>query len=389
MSDMQFAKQVTPTVVPSGPARARSRTVRVARNTAILVLLILVCALLRTLVVRASAGKMLAVRSAENAVMHVRVTHATRGNDDRLVLPGTLQARMEAQINPRASGYVTAVYKDIGATVRQGELLASIDMPEVKRQVDEADANYQPAKLSLERWSHLRDVNMVSVQALDEKTRVFRQTEAVLKRTRAQLAFGQIVAPFAGVVTRRTVHVGDLVTADRANDGAGLFVIARTSALHVYLYLPEHSAARVQLGDTVELVLAEHPGKVVTARITRTAGVIDRMSHTLQVDVDVPNADLALLPGSYVEATLRVPPNKNLVLPTNTLLFSAAGPQVAVVRNGTVQRVDVSLGTDFGRTVEIRRGVAETDAVIVNPSDVIVQGQTVVIEATPAAAKRS
>ena len=380
MTDMQHNMH-NPPVVES--PEQRRKTIRSARNATLLALLVLLCALVHTLLLRSSNEEALAARAAENTVMHVRVTYATQSTETRLTLPGTLQASLDARINARASGYVTALYKDIGDVVRKGELLATIDIPEVKRQVDEADANYRLAKSDYERWYRLRDADAVSAQELDEKTRAYRQSEAVLKRMRAQLAFGQVVAPFSGIVTRRTVHVGELVTSDSPADGAGLFTIARTSSLHVYLYLPEHSAERVHPGDKVELVLADRHNKPITARITRSAGAIDSATHSLQVEVELENVDHALLPGSYVEASLRIPPNDNLLLPTNTLLFSAAGPEVAVVKNGTVQRQGVSLGTDFGRMVEIKRGVTEADAVIVNPSDVIVDGQAVLVEKAP------
>jgi RND family efflux transporter MFP subunit len=318
-------------------------------------------------------------------MLHVRVIRPSPSRfDARLTLPGTLQGTQEAQINSRASGYVKALFKDIGAKVKKGEVMATLDIPEVRRQVDEADANFQLAKTSYERWTRLRAKDVVSQQELDEKTSTYRQTLAIQKRMREQLGFGQVVAPFDGVVTRRNVNVGDLVNA--GNSGQALFSIAQTNTLHVYFYVPQDRATLVRVGDSVDIIQTALPDKSIKAHIARTAGAIDLNSRTLQIDVEISNGDLALLPGAYVEVVLYFKPSDNLVLPTNTLLFGTSGAQVAVVKEGKVERRSVILGTDYGQMVEVKSGVSVDDHVIENPPDAIVPGQPVVEETSPSKA---
>ena len=365
--------------------RGRAQVIRFARKVTLLFVLLLLTGLGRTLSIRWSDGKMLAVRATENSKLHVRVIRPSPSRfDARLTLPGTLQGTQEAQINSRASGYVKALFKDIGAKVKKGEVMATLDIPEVRRQVDEADANFQLAKTSYERWTRLRAKDVVSQQELDEKTSTYRQTLAIQKRMREQLGFGQVVAPFDGVVTRRNVNVGDLVNA--GNSGQALFSIAQTNTLHVYFYVPQDRATLVRVGDSVDIIQTALPDKSIKAHIARTAGAIDLNSRTLQIDVEISNGDLALLPGAYVEVVLYFKPSDNLVLPTNTLLFGTSGAQVAVVKEGKVERRSVILGTDYGQMVEVKSGVSVDDHVIENPPDAIVPGQPVVEETSPSKA---
>ncbi len=383
MTEKRHAHQGLPDLKLLDPEHHRTRgsVVRAARLATLIVVVLLLLGLGRTLFVRWSESHVLEARAAENAVLHVRVTRP-RGEqgDGRLTLPGTLQGIDEAQIYARSSGYVKQWLKDIGANVKKGELLATLDIPEVNRQVEEATANYQLAKTAYERWSLLRTEDAVSQQELDEKTGTYRQSEAVLQRLRQQLAFGQVVAPFDGTVTRRNVNIGDLVNAGYGGSAQALFSMAQTDRLHVYAYVPQDRAAQVRVGDSVDILQAGAPDKPVKARIARSANAIDLSSRTLQIDIEVSNPQHTLLPGAYVEVALQLRAGQTLVLPTNTLLFGANGTQVALVRDGKVLRQNVTVGTDFGKTVEIRSGIARDDLVIVNPPDAIAPGQAVAVE---------
>ncbi|MBV5328464.1 MAG: efflux RND transporter periplasmic adaptor subunit, partial [Chlorobium sp.] len=214
------------------------------------------------------------------------------------------------------------------------------------------------------------------------------QTQAIQERMREQLSFGQVVAPFDGVVTRRNANVGDLVNAGNSGNGQALFSIAQTNTLHVYFYVPQDRASLVRVGDSVDIIQTALPDKSIKAHIARTAGAIDLNSRTLQIDVEIPNNDQALLPGAYVEVALYFKPSDNLVLPNNTLLFGTSGAQVAVVKEGKVERRSVILGTDYGQMVEVKSGVSADDHVIENPPDAIVPGQPVVEETSPNKANR-
>jgi len=361
--------------------RGRDKVIRFVRLVTLVVIILLLVGLARSLFTRWADGNVLEARAVENSLLHVRVIQPSPSRfDARLTLPGTLQGSQEAQINARVSGYVKALFKDIGSTVKKGELLAKLDIPEVKRQVDEAEANFQLAKIAYDRWVRMRAEDVVSQQELDEKTNAYRQTQAIQERMREQLSFGQVVAPFEGIVTRRNANVGDLVNAGSSGSGQALFTIAQTNKLHVYFYVPQDRASLVRIGDSVDIVRSAQPDKPIKAQIARTAGAIDLNSRTLQIDVEIPNDDYALLPGAYVEVALNLKSNGNLVLPTNTLLFGAAGAQVAIIKDGKVERQIVKLGTDYGQLVEVKSGVTAEDQVIVNPPDAITTGQPVVVE---------
>ncbi|MEI6838069.1 MAG: efflux RND transporter periplasmic adaptor subunit [Alcaligenaceae bacterium] len=367
---------------------SRGRVLKKTKLFVIVLLLLLGFGMAKSLFTRWSFGDVLAQRAEQNVLMHVLVTKpappASSGPNTRLVLPGTLLGINEAQIYARVNGYVKQWLKDIGDTATKGEPLAILDIPEVNKQVEEATANFQLAKTAFERWKRLRAEDAVSQQELDEKTGIFKQTEAILKRLRDQQSFGTIVAPFDGTITRRNVNLGDLVNSGNVGSPQAMFTIAHTDKLHVYVYVPQDRASLVRIGDEVDLYLANTPDKTVKGRIARTAGAIDTTTRTLQVDVEVPNPDRLLLPGSYVEVALKIAPSNNLIVPTNTLIFGSGGPYVARVVDNKIEKRKVVLGIDYGLQVEVKSGVAVDDILIINPLDSITNGQTVVIETPPA-----
>ena len=182
--------------------------------------------------------------------------------------------------------------------------------------------------------------------------------------------------------------MGDLVNAGNTGLAQAMFTIARTDKLHVYVYMPQARASQVRVGDEVELYQINAPDKPYIGRIARTAGAIDTNTRTLQVDVEVPNQDKALLPGSYVEVAMKINTGDTLIVPTNTLIFGAGGPYVAAVVDGKIEKKKVRLGIDYGMTVEVTSGVSANDQIIMNPRDSIMNGQPVVIETPPTAGKR-
>jgi RND family efflux transporter MFP subunit len=369
-------------------AIATMRRIKIA--TAV-VLIFLLLGMGKTLHSRWSYADVLAQRSEEAAQLHVLVTQPIVPNPNnpnlRLVLPGTLLGINEALIHARVNGYVKEWRKDIGDNVKQGETLAVLDIPEINRQVDEASANFQLAKTAYERWRKLRAQDAVSQQELDEKTAVYRQSEAVLKRLKQLQDFGTVVAPFSGRVTKRNVNMGDLVNSGNVGTAQAMFAMARVDRLHVYAYLPQDRVSQIKVGDKVDVYQPSTPDKVVEGRIARTAGAIDMQTRTLQVDVEIDNADNALMPGTYVEIAFKMTPGNNLLIPTNTLIFGAGGPYVATVKNDEVTRKKVTLGTDFGMQVEVRSGVTKEDWLILNPLDSVTDGQRVIVQiAKPPAA---
>lgn len=369
-------------------AIATMRRIKIA--TAV-VLIFLLLGMGKTLHSRWSYADVLAQRSEEATQLHVLVTQPIVPNPNnpnlRLVLPGTLLGINEALIHARVNGYVKEWRKDIGDNVKQGETLAVLDIPEINRQVDEASANFQLAKTAYERWRKLRAQDAVSQQELDEKTAVYRQSEAVLKRLKQLQDFGTVVAPFSGRVTKRNVNMGDLVNSGNVGTAQAMFAMARVDRLHVYAYLPQDRVSQIKVGDKVDVYQPSTPDKIVEGRIARTAGAIDMQTRTLQVDVEIDNADNALMPGTYVEIAFKMTPGNNLLIPTNTLIFGAGGPYVATVKNDEVTRKKVTLGTDFGMQVEVRSGVTKEDWLILNPLDSVTDGQRVIVQiAKPPAA---
>ncbi len=392
MTEQRHAHQGNPEFHLHGPDNNQSRTkvVRITRNIVFVLLILMLFGLGKTLFTRWSYGDVLAARAEKNVLLHVLVASPSAAsqaaNAGSLVLPGTLLGINEAQIYSRVNGYVKQWFKDIGDTAKKGETLAILDIPEVSKQVEEATANFELAKTVYQRWTRLRAEDAVSQQELDEKTGIYKQTEAILKRLRDQLSFGTIVAPFDGTVTRRNINVGDLVNSGNTGTAQTLFSMARTDKLHVYVYVPQDRASQVRVGQDVELFENSAPDKPHTGRIARTAGAIDTSTRTLQVDIEVPNPNNKLMPGSYIEAALKIDMGKALLLPTNTLIFGAGGPYVAAVVDGKVVKKKVTLGIDYGTMVVVRSGVTENDQIILNPPDSVAAGQPVVIEtpATPA-----
>jgi RND family efflux transporter MFP subunit len=360
---------------------SRSKVVRTSRLVAAGIVVLLLVGLGRSLVSRQVNAEVLAKRAAESAILQVRaVQPGSNGYEARLTLPASLQGIYQTQIYARSNGYVKQWFKDIGQPVKKGELLATLDIPEVNKQVEEANANFDLAKTAYERWGRLRQLDAVSQQEYDEKIAAYRQAEAVLMRLRDQQNFGKVLAPFDGIVTKRSIDTGDLVNAGNNGTGQALFSLAQIDKLRLYVYVPQDRAARVHVGESVDILRPEAPDKPSVGRIVRTAGAIDPATRMLQVEIQVANVGYALLPGAYVDVALTLKSDGGLILPTNALLFGAAGSRVAVIQpDNKIKLQAVTLGIDYGRDVEIKKGLKPEDKVVMNPPDSIRDGQQVAI----------
>ena len=361
------------------------KTLRSVKFVTVIIFALMLLGLGTALFERWSYAEVLAKRAEDSGIMHVLVTKPTTPDKNnpnmKLVLPGTLRGINEAQIHSRVTGYVKEWFKDLGDTAKQGEKLATIDIPEINRQVEEASANFKLAKTVYDRWKRLRTEDAVSQQEMDEKTALYRQSEAVLNRLKQLQSFGTVVAPFEGRITRRNVNLGDLVNAGNVGNAQAMFSMARTDKLSVYVYLPQDRTAQVKVGDEVSVYQTNAPEKIIKGRIARTAGAIDINTRTLQVDIEIPNENNALLPGAYVEVAMTVTLGNSLIVPTNTLIFGSGGPYIAVVKDNRAEKKKVTLGIDFGNQIEIRSGLAPDDLMILNPMDSLVNGQAVVPQA--------
>jgi RND family efflux transporter MFP subunit len=366
-----------------------------ARKSALIVLGLLGLGAVLVVGQRIAAAYALAEVSREQAMRYVNVVSPKVARAaSQLRLPGTLQGFTEAPIYARTNGYVARWYKDIGDEVKQGELLALIDTPEVVQQLNEAKAaqlqaetNLQLAKGTLDRWEALGSTNAVSRQELDEKRNAHAvaavavtAAKATVQRLQDQLGYSRIVAPFSGIITRRNIDNGNLVDGSRL-----LFTLAKNDPLRVYVAVPQSYAAQVRAGDKAEVTLREMPGQSFTGSIVRTAGAIDTQSRTMQIEINLPNADGKLLPGAFAQVAIKIKPDEaaagTLTLPSNTLLFRPEGLRAAVVSaDGKVRLVPVTIARELGNQIEVN-GLAVEDKVIINPSDSLVDGDSVSIVA--------
>lgn len=364
------------------------------------ILLVLVVAAVVAVLSRMHDSRVLADETAQTAIPTVAVVHPiVEKPDEELVLPGTLQAYIESPIYARTNGYLLRWYHDIGSHVRQGELLADIDTPEVDEELIQAKAARQQviaalnlAKINADRYQSLRKTDSVSQQEADTQTSGYEQAQANLaaadanvKRLQDLEGFKHVYAPFAGVITRRNVDPGALINAGSSGTAGPreLFDIARTDPLRVYVSVPQAYAPAIHQGVDAVITLQEFPGEKFRASVSRTADAIDITTRTLLTEVDVANKDGRLLPGSFgqVHFNPKIDAEK-VTIPVNAMLFRKEGPQVAVVgSDGKVELRHISIGRDYGTTLEIVGGVNEKDRIIVNPSDSIEQGQMVNVAA--------
>ncbi len=381
--------------VPPSPALRRARFVSVA-----LVAMLVIGAIV-VLVNRSFQARALENSTAMHAVQYVATTQPVSGGDGLPVtLPGTLQGVIESTLYARSSGYVLSWLKDIGASVKKGELLALIAAPEVDQQLRQAEAartqaaaSAALAKSTAERWQSLRERDAVTQQDFDERLSTYKQAQADLaaadanvSRLRSLQGFNRVTAPFDGVLTRRNVDIGDLVNAGNGGAGQALFSVAQVDPLRLYVYVPQVYADQVKIGDAVTVSLAERAWAQFQGTIVRTARAIDPATRTLQGEIRVPNPNGALLAGAYVQALLPIKGDRAAtVVPTNVLLFRPDGPRVAVVdAGGHVHLVPVKLGTDYGTSIEILRGLDIGNRIIINPADSLADGDVVELAPPPA-----
>ena len=359
--------------------------------------LLLVAAVI-VIVLRSFQASALNASTTLHANQYVTTIMPKAGGDGQpLTLPGTLQGVIESTVYARSNGYVVRWAKDIGSSVKKGELLAEITAPEIDQELSQAvSARAQAAsgaslaKSTADRWQALRQKDAVTQQDLDERLSAYHQAEANLAAAHANVGrlqnlrgFNRVVAPFDGVVTRRNIDVGDLVNAGNGGTGQALFAVAQVDPLRLYVYVPQVYARQIKLGDPVTVTLAERVGQQYQGTIARTARAIDTATRTMQVEIQVPNPTGALIAGSYVQVTLPINVDAQaLVVPTNVLLFRPDGTRVALVdSSGRVHLALVKLGTDFGTRVEVLSGLNPTDRIVLNPADSLADGDMVTLPA--------
>ena len=351
---------------------------------------------------RLEAGKRLQREVRSSAIPSVEVIHPKAGSSaQEIELPGTTQAFTEAPIYARTSGYLKQWFFDIGAHVKRGQLLAEIETPELDQQLQQAEndlrtaqANLYLAQVTADRWVALLKRAVVSKQETDQAVSDFNakratvdSAEANVRRLRQLQEFEHVYAAFDGVITARNTDVGALIQNGDTTGPKELFHLAAIDKLRVYISVPEVYQTAVKSGETVTLTLDAFPGETFTGTIVRNSNAIDLTSRTLNVEVDVDNPTGRLLPGAYAFVHLKLPATGGAVtVPTNALLFRAEGLRVAAVRKGEVKLVPITIGHDYGSTVEVTSNLTAEDSVIADPSDSIMDGSRVEI-AEPGQAK--
>jgi RND family efflux transporter MFP subunit len=353
-----------------------------------------------TLIQRRSQYRALAKETETLAIPTVSVIHATAANgQEDLVLPGTMQAYVESPIYARTSGYVKKWYHDIGTRVKQGALLADIDTPEVDQQLSQAkadlataQANANLSKITADRLQELIKTDGVSKQEVDNavgdlaaKNATVNSAEANVGRLEELEGFKHVVAPFSGVVTRRQTDIGQLVNAGNGGASQELFSLAQTDPLRVYVNVPEAYAPAIRAGLPAYLELVQYPGRKFEGKVVRTAEAIDLASRTLLTEVDVPNRAGELLPGGYAQVHLAVQVSgEHVQVPVNALLFRSEGLRAVVVGSDNKLHLQpLTIGRDYGTTLEVLQGLSASDWIVLNPADSLEDGQQVNVKQVP------
>jgi len=319
-----------------------------------------------------------------------------------IVLPGNMQAFTMAPIYARTTGYVKAWYHDIGSHVKQGDLLAIIETPELDQQLAQAKADLATAqsgaalaKTTAGRYQDLIGNNAVSQQDTDNAVSQEKSTitqvnaaEANVHRLEELQSFERIVAPFDGVITARNLDIGQLISAAGSTTTAGagttvgnkeIFDISEIRTLRVFVNVPQIYSPDAKSGVIATLTLPQYPGKKFEGKLVRTSDAVDPGTRTLLAEVDVNNGSGELLPGSYTEVHLHTSnPAPALIVPVSALILEPDGLYVAVTDGNSVAHLArVVAGRDFGTTVEILSGLAPQQGVIVNPPDSLTDGEKV------------
>ncbi len=356
---------------------------------------LLVIALLGGFAPRLSKSKVAAADTQQLAVPTISIVSPTVGSPPAgLMLP----AEEEASIFSRVNGYLKTWYVDIGAFVKQGQLLAEIDTPDLDHQMEQASnhavqakSSAAIAKITNDKWQKLWKEGVVSELDADNTAanqnttaanqHAFEENLSVLQQ---EVAFKRIAAPFPGVITNRHTNVGDLIVANNVNNE--IFHIQQIDPLRIYFWLPQGNSADVKVGQSIDVVFPAPVNRTMQAKVATTSNAIAPNSRTLLVELHLANPNNEIQAGSYAE--VRLPPSMLgaiLTIPDTALLFRAQGLQVGVLKpDNTVELRDIKVGRDFGISIEATSGVTPSDKIVNSPPDSLVSGEVVRVAAPSA-----
>jgi len=395
--ELSTQTDVVPAHADIGHAKTPIESPGSGKVIGILFAVVLLIAIGYGLHIRSSHEKQVARATTEAAILPVNVVHpSVNAAAQDLVLPGNVQAFIETPIYSRTNGYLKKWYFDIGARVRKGQLLAEIETPEVDQQLlqsrselERMEANMELAGVTSNRWQSLLAKHAVSQQEADQARSNYIAAQAAVDASKANVrrleqlqSYERITAPFDGVITARNTDIGDLINAGSGSSNPReLFHLAAIGKLRVYVAVPEVYAESIHDGAEATLTQDSNPGLKVPGKIVRNANSIDHATRTLNVEVDVDNAKGEMLPGAYVFVHFHLPAGAHTVtVPSNTLLFRSEGLRVAVVHGERVELTPVTIGHDYGNSVEVTSGLTQSDQVILDPPDSIASGMKVRVQ---------
>jgi len=388
-------------IVPLHPQPSRSQHSRRLWFIVLTVVVVVIAILCFGILSRVKAAANLRTITSQMAVSSVSVVQPKPAAPaQEIILPGNMQPLISSPVYARADGYLKKWYFDIGAHVKAGQLLATIQSPEIDEQLAQvrsnlatAEANLNLAEITKTRYEAMFQKHAVSQQDRDNAEGTYSANKAILdadnanvRHYEALVSFEKVYAPFDGVITARNTDIGDLINAGSSSaPKTDLFHIAQTGTLRVYVNVPEEYSRSVKPGQTTaDIVLAEFPGQKFPGKVVRTSEAINGTTRTLLTEIDLPNSDNTLLTGSYAEVHLQLPSTvPTFLIPVNTLIFRSEHLQVGVVKNGKVELTNLTPGHDFGSEIEVVTGLKADDQVVVNPSDSLVSAQQVnIVKAT-------
>ena len=379
----------------SGGAERPPRSSGVGKVIVGLVVLMIVAGLIlfRGVTARVRASQDVKADTRELAVPAVSLAQPKLGSpQEELVLPGNIQAFIDAPIYARTSGYLKRWYVDIGGRVKQGQLLAEIDTPELDQQLQQSKSDLATAKANSDlaattsaRYEALLKSDSVAKQDADnaegdahaKKAMVDSATDNV-KRLEQLQSFEKVYAPFDGVLTARNTDIGQLIGSGSGAGAKELFHVASIHTLRVFVNVPQQNSPAAVAGVEAYLTMPQFPGRHFPGKLVRTSAAIDQASRTLLTEVDVSNPKREILPGAYAEVHFKLPSaGATVVVPVTALIFRSEGLRIAVVRNGHAVMLPVILGRDYGTEVEVVSGLDGHEKVVTNPPDSLLDGQEV------------
>lgn len=330
--------------------------------------------------------------ATQSAIPVVSVVSPSRPQNNPLVLPANIQAYNSAAIFARTNGYVRRWLVDIGQNVKEGQVLATLDAPDLDQQLAQARADYQTAlanqhlaEITARRWTTLLAKDAVSRQESDEKTGDLEAKQALsnaalanVRRLLALEGFTRLTAPFSGVVSSRATQIGQLVVAGNAAS-LPLFTISDVHRMRIYVRVPQGQTAMVENGASATITLPEYPGRKYTAALVHNSGAVDQQSGSVLVELQTDNLDGALKPGAFAEVSFTGANHGggDLTVPGSCVLYTNNGPAVALVdAQGKAVVKLIQITRDAGSVVSIA-GLSANDRIIDTPPDSIRTGDQV------------